>query len=365
MISKAPPKNDYFPTEVSQPGYTILDYLEERDMTQAELAARMGRPLKTVNEIIAGKASITPETAIQLERVLGAPARFWLVRQADYDESRASQAAIQELESQVEWVRAFPVAEMLKRGWLPKKKDKASVVHELLKFFGIASPAEWHKRWHVSAVSFRESPAFKKSPEATSVWIRRGEQIANSISCHKYNKTAFIEALKQVRSMTVLSPDQFEEDLISICAQSGVAVVFVHPLKGVSVTGVTKWLTPDKAFIQLSLRGKFEDIFWFTFFHEACHILKHGKRKVFLESNDQQSREEKEADRFAGDFLISPDDWQEFAKLARFSRTSVKKFAGEIGICPAIVVGRLQHEGLLTRNHLNDLRRRYSIGPST
>lgn len=59
-------KQLYQPNKISAPGETLLDLLEEREMSQAELAKRTGRPLKTINEIVKGKAAITAETAIQL-----------------------------------------------------------------------------------------------------------------------------------------------------------------------------------------------------------------------------------------------------------------------------------------------------------
>lgn len=71
---------------VTPPGITILENISALSMTQPELAERMGRPLKTVNEIIKGKTALTPETALQLERVIGVPADFWLKREARYRE---------------------------------------------------------------------------------------------------------------------------------------------------------------------------------------------------------------------------------------------------------------------------------------
>ena len=80
------------PETVSHPGGTLEDALEERGMSQAELAERTGRPKKAIHEIIKGKTVITPETAIQLERVLGIPASFWSKRQRRYDEYIAIKA---------------------------------------------------------------------------------------------------------------------------------------------------------------------------------------------------------------------------------------------------------------------------------
>lgn len=70
-------RNQFQPDTVTAPGFFIQEKLDELGMTQTDLANRIGRTKKTVNEIITGKAPIEPETALQLERVLGIPARFW------------------------------------------------------------------------------------------------------------------------------------------------------------------------------------------------------------------------------------------------------------------------------------------------
>ena len=74
----------YEPDFVTPPGVILEEKLEELGMSQAELAERIGRTKKTVNEIIKAKAPLLPETAIQLERVLGIPARFWTNAEANY-----------------------------------------------------------------------------------------------------------------------------------------------------------------------------------------------------------------------------------------------------------------------------------------
>jgi HTH-type transcriptional regulator / antitoxin HigA len=79
-------ENSYNPDYVSHPGETLVEILSEKSMSQAELARRLGRPKKTVNEIIQGKSGITSDTALQLEKVLGIPAGFWVNRQRYYDE---------------------------------------------------------------------------------------------------------------------------------------------------------------------------------------------------------------------------------------------------------------------------------------
>ena len=66
------------------PGATLLETIDSLGLTQKELAQRMGRSLKTVNEIIKGIAAITKETALQLEKGTGIPASFWNNAEANY-----------------------------------------------------------------------------------------------------------------------------------------------------------------------------------------------------------------------------------------------------------------------------------------
>ena len=75
------------------PGELLEEELEERGMSQIELARRMGRPRQKINEIIKGKRAITPATALQLEQVLGISARLWLGLETDYRLTLARQGA--------------------------------------------------------------------------------------------------------------------------------------------------------------------------------------------------------------------------------------------------------------------------------
>jgi Zn-dependent peptidase ImmA (M78 family) len=140
-----------------------------------------------------------------------------------------------------------------------------------------------------------------------------------------------------------------------------VAVVFVPELPKTRVSGATQWLNKDKALIQLSLRHKTNDHLWFTFFHEAGHILLHGKKDVFVDTvTGNDGEKEDEANTFAGDFLLPKRSYKEFAdRHFKFSPTVINQFADDIGIAPGIVAGRLQHDGLLRYDACNDLKEKY------
>ncbi|TAL36606.1 MAG: addiction module antidote protein, HigA family [Spirochaetes bacterium] len=353
--------NEYNPETVTHPGETLNDVLEEKGMSQAELSERTGRPKKTINEIIKGKTSITAETAIQFERVLGIPASFWNNRQRRFDEFVAQKAEGDKLLKHRQWIKTLPIKEMISNNWLPAIKQEKALLNEVFKFFGINSPDEWTSVWDKPSIVYRQSKAFTKNPIATSVWLRAGEIEAQKIQCKPFDRTRFKIILNQIKPYTREVPDLFAEKMIEMCAATGIALVFVPPLKGVPVYGVTRWLNPERALIQLSLRGKYEDIFWFTFFHEAGHILLHGKRDVFIESNIENNSKENEADSFARDILIPQEEWEKFIQANIFSAEKIKTFAKEMNISPAIVVGRLQHERKIAFAQLNGLRRKYEL----
>ena len=355
-------QTEYAPDTVTPPGETLQEILDTIGMAKAELAERIGKTPKTIGEIIKHGASITPGTAMELEKVLGTPASFWNNRERRYRESLARQEERERLEKEADWLKNLPVKEMIRAGFIKKGKDLVDQVDEVLRFFGVASSKQWETLWLSPSAVFRESRAFSSKPEACSVWLRQGELQAQEITCKPFSKEKFRCALKHIRLLTRSEPEQFEPRTVQMSAEAGVAVVFIPPVKGAPVYGATRWLTPEKALIQLSLRGRFEDLLWFTFFHEAGHILLHGKREVFIESDDTKTQKEDEANRFAGNFLIPNGTWDKFISKENIrSATSVKAFAAHLGISPAIIVGRLQHEGLIPHSHLNGLRRRFVI----
>lgn len=349
-------KNQYLPDFVTPPGDSLRELLRTLGMSQVSLAERTGRSPKTINEIVKGKAPITPETAIQFETVLGVPAVFWNNREKNYREALAQKNERKYLKTAASWISRFPTKEMARRGWIQNYTDQVSQVRELLQFFSVAGAEQWENRWLKTQVSYRKSTAFQVDPYALAAWIRQGENAAHQVKAAPYDLQKFRNALKEVRKLTTESPEIFVPRARDICAASGVAVVFIQELPKIRTYGVTYWINPDKALIQLCLRYKTNDHFWFTFFHEAGHILLHGKRDVFLEEEGKESQKENEANRFAADVLIPPSEWQRFITRGLFIESEIVTFSKSARIHPGIVVGRLQHEKRVPFSHLNRLK---------
>lgn len=360
MVNKV--VGEYTPDYAVTPGEMLEYEMETRGMTQQELTCRTGVSAKHINELIGGKAPISPAMAIKLERAIGMPAQYWLNLEANYQEVVARLAEEEQLEADLGWLDKIPYKKMANFGWLPDIKDKKSRLEEALRFFGIANVAQWGSMWPNVKVAYRQAQTHEVFPEAVSAWLRQGEIEASQIDCQPYDKKAFRQALDDMRNLTTQTPDVFLSALIDSCAAAGVAVVFVPMLPKTGVSGATRWVNKDKAIIQLSLRYKSDDHLWFTFFHEAGHILLHGKKEMFLEgTNGLDTEKEEEANQFASKELIPVKAFKDFvAKPTReLTKANIKRFAKDVGISPGIVVGQLQHNGFLQRNFCNDLKQFY------
>ena len=299
----------FAPDWLSPPGDTIADVLEERGWSQAEFAQRIDYTPKHVNQLLRGKAPISEETALRLERVLGSTARFWLQREAEYREALARRAEQAAMAQESAWLAELPLKEMVRFGWVQDCRENAAAqVAECLRFFGVATVSAWRERYVAPLAAFRAWPRDEMQPGAVAAWLRQGERRAAAIECAPFARKTFLQALQELRALTnEPEPAIFVPRMTALCAAAGVAVVLEPAPSGCPASGAVRWLTPECALLMLSLRYKSNDQLWFSFFHEAGHLLLHGKRLLFLEVEEHRDgQDEEEANAFARDFLIPP-----------------------------------------------------------
>jgi len=347
----------YEPDYAVAPGRTLQETIDALGIDQRELAARTGLSAKHVNQVIKGVAPITQDTAIRLERVTGVPARMWNNLEANYREQLTRIAEKERLQDGLQWLKSIPTRELVNRGAIEEHSGRVELLEDVLCFFGVATVDAWCQIWLAPQHSLRKSPAFEAKPGAMATWLRLGELDAQAIECQPFDKSTFREALTQIRTLTTEPPETFVSGMKELCAGAGVAIVLIPEIRGAPASGATRWLTPHKAMIQLSLRYKTDDQFWFSFFHEAGHVLYDGKKETFVDDGRGDDQREARANRFAANHLIPTDCVCEFPRLRTWA--AVEFFAREIGIAPGIVVGRLQREGILRHNQLNGLKRRF------
>lgn len=350
----------YRPDRAVAPGFLLQEHLEAREMSAREFARRCGRSPKLIVEILSGKAPVEPDTALQFGRVLGLSADVWLGMEATYRLHLAAGREEAQLAGEGRWAASFPLAELAKRGVLAPAASDGDRVRQLLAFFGAGSVAACRERFdELASVSYRHSKAFKSDETALLAWLRLGEMDAEATRCPDYDRARFLEALHAIRPLSRAPIDVALPRAAALCASAGVAFVLVKPLKGVALSGISRWLSPRKGLIQQSLRHKADDHFWFTFFHEAAHLLLHSRKAVFLDEGRHGSADpdqEREADDWAADFLVPKTAMRAF--LAGFGGTApeVEAFAARSIVAPGIVVGQLQKRGVVPYNRMNGLK---------
>ena len=345
-MMKAKKKFLYAPDYAVPPGETIREQMEHYGWSQQELAIRLDTTPQTINRIFKGEQPITLETANKLERVLGAPARFWNNLELNYREGLTKLADRERLQADLDWLKTIPMAELRKRNAIPNAEDPAELLGHALAFYGVGNVKAWRDLWENPAVAARRSSCFETLPGPASAWLRLGELEAHAIVCEPFSRERLVAAINELRRLT-MSADagQMAKAMRQLCATCGVALALVPEIKKVPWNGATRWLTPEKVMVLLNLRGKGEDRFWFSFFHEIGHVLHDSKKDLLINDGSQDDPREVRADAFAAETLIPARQNGRVAALR--ASGEVEALARELCIAPGIVAGRHQ---FLTQN---------------
>ncbi len=133
-------------------------------------------------------------------------------------------------------------------------------------------------------------------------------------------------------------------------------VCSIHPL-----LLETHWSHPVGWRVSPLSSSALDDQFWFSFFHEAGHVLNAPRRRDYVDSADittGEADDEEDANRFARDTLIPPDAYASFLATGEFGEAAITAFAKAQGIPSGVVLGRLQRAGkVLPASYLNRLKK--------
>ncbi|MGO4535183.1 helix-turn-helix domain-containing protein [Leifsonia sp. 2MCAF36] len=335
------------PDRASAPGETLRETLEALPLSQTDLALRTGMSIKHVNQLVSGSATLSHDTAIRLERATGVPATTWNNLEARYRDSITRAEERETLADSKDWLRQMPVSALRSRGVVTATmRDPGTVLQEVLAFFGVSSISAWEAAWARPSAAFLQSSAFQAEPGAVAAWLRLGEQAAQGVEAKPFDKATLRAAIPKLRELTLLSPEEFWPLVQEICARAGVAVVVVPEVTGARASGATRWLSPTKALVQLSVRHKRNDHLWFALFHELAHVLLHGKKEVFVESklghDGGRIDQEHEANDFARTTLIPVTAESELKAVE--TPADARRLARQLGVHPGIIAGRIQHD---------------------
>lgn len=331
---------EYFP-----PGDFLKEELEARGWTQVELAEIMGRPTRLINEIIAAKKSITPETAVQLGEALGSDARFWMNLESQYQLSKVTKPD-NLIARRAQLYARFPVRDMVKRGWVQLSENIEVLEQQFKTFFGIDRLDQDPHFLHAA----KKTDETKEASIQQLAWLFRARTIAANQVSKKFKKELLQAALPRLHAL--LSAPEEVRHASGILADCGVRLVFVEALPGSKIDGACFWLTPTQPAIAMSLRFDRIDNFWFVLRHELEHVLLgHGKDDGYIldvdmdgDTADQVIAEERMANEAAAEFCVPKTEMDNFvARVAPyFSDERVTLFAKRLEVHPGIVAGQLR-----------------------
>ena len=250
---------------LSPPGDDILETIEYIKMSQAELADRLNKTTSKVHDLITGKEPITYNTALQLEKVLGINAEFWLTREMRYREKLERLNQEEALEECMDWLKQQPIKELQKCGYLKTVKPGTAMVAEALQFYGVVNPAKWESRYvdDYATAAFRKSEVHQTTLGSIAAWLRIGELEMRKQPLPDFDKETFKQVLEDAKVLIAKHPIDFAKKLQDLCRTAGVALVYTPCLPKAPVSGVTRWLGGNPL-IQLTDRHKTNDHFWFT-----------------------------------------------------------------------------------------------------
>lgn len=344
---------------LSKPGDTILETIEFIRMSQAELAERMGKTPAKINDLISGKGPLTFNTALQLEKVLGIDMQFWLNREIGYRKKLTQIEEEESLEQYMIWLKEQPIKELKKSGYIKTEKKGMVMVNEMLQFYGVASPKQWEAiyiKTYASTSFLRSNIIGKTVLSNMAAWLRIGELKLQKIRLPEFNKAKFKKSLQTIKDMISTHPDDFAIKVQQLCYRAGVAVIYLPILPKAPVSGATRWIGGQPV-IQITDRHSTNDQFWFTLFHEAGHILLHGRKDVFIEEFEGIQNDllkEEEANDFANNWLL-PISFADEIPI-QITKNAIIEMALKYKTHTAIVLKRLEDLKLVPINFGTELK---------
>jgi len=348
--------------EIFPPGEFLKDELDTRNWTQTEFAEIIGRPLRLVNDIITGKKSITPETAIQLSESLGTSPELWMNLESQFQLSkvRTSDSAIKRKAALHE---KFPVREMTKRGWIDETDNIDVLEKQCIDYFEINDVTQSPMLLHAAKkTSYSDISILQLS------WLFRAKKIARTQIIQRFSKKALAKNLDELKNL--MSAPEEARHVTRILNNCGIRFVIVEAFPGSKIDGACFWLSATEPVIAMSTRLDRIDNFWFVLRHEIEHVIqgdgKNGQPLIDENVGDQSIEElpniEIVANNAASEFCISKVDLENYISRVNpyyFSNKRVLGFAARLSLHPGIVVGQLHNrfkEYQNLRRHLAKIR---------
>ena len=328
------------------PGYYVKDYIDEQGITQEELAKRLQTTPKYISDLVNGRINLTDEMVLKLSIVFGTSTKLWLNLNQKYIEKKLEIEKRIRIDQECELAKKLDYKFWVELGLVKATRATTEKVQELQRYFKVSSLSVLSQRDFLVQYRTSVSEVTDVNVINANAWVQTAINLGTQRNVEPFNKKKLLEAIPEIRDMTVQNPKDFYPRLKELLANCGVVLVLLPNLKNCGVNGAVKWLGKEKVVLALNDRRKYADTFWFALFHELGHVLQQ-RIKVLLVSE------------------IKKAEYDDFVMMCNrnFTAEAIRGFAAKINVLPGIVVGRLQHDGYLTnQTTLNSLKIKYVIG---
>lgn len=350
---------------IIHPGETIAEVLDERGITQAELATRTGVTPAYVSNVIAGKKDISSNFAMALEYALDIPKSFWLNLQANYEAellelneansvTEAEKAVLPVLHEIITWLRNAHL--------ISSKQDKENTVLSLRKALRMSDISKLDTL--VSVGAFRVSKTAPVDPVVMGAWLRLCQILGerNTKAVQQFAPNNVNQLISDLKSIMINPEADLQKDLENTMAQYGIKFSVVHNFRGAPVHGYISQNKSGEYHMVLTIRGAFADIFWFSLFHEIGHIVNGdiSKSSGFIDAlNNIDTEKEIAADNFASEALLDLKSYARFIAMEDYTIGAIKRYAASQRVAPYVVIGRLQKENRIPYFWYSNYKVRY------
>lgn len=339
------------------PGEHLLDFLEEANISQTELALRIGISKKAINEIVNGKSPVTQQTAFKLSKIFPVSPEFWIKLQNNYDLALAESDEKMRLEAEANlYIESFKETykELARRGFVQAnswtKNNYIAIVRDLQKFFAVSSLAFVAEG--TMQFAFRKYHRSNLNQHSLAAWVQLGKIQAQLVETMPFDREKLKARLPAIKALCCGDWHTYVGELESLLAECGVVLVCAPRFKNAPVQGATHWIDSDTVLVMLNTENQYEDRFWFSLFHELGHVLLHGKKEVYVDFDRDgvKTGEEQEADAFAKKWLVPElDEFYAVMNTRTDLKTAVQAVAKKNGVSAAIVAGCITHNHRATK----------------
>jgi len=360
--------DSFAPRWAASPSEILRFWLAARGLGPRDLADRTGRSESWAEDLLGGTIDIDVDTAYLIAEATSTTPSFWEAAETQFETD-------QENVTLDTWCEHMPIKHMSAMGWIPQADSWYDSARSALDFFGVASVAEWNSYYGALISNARlrsERPGQTRTPELAT-WMRACELFAPEVS-ESYSEDRLRGALEEVRScVTWPDPARFVPHIQRTLGRAGVRLAIVRAAPASFLSGAAWHDASGSPIIGLTARGLTDDRVWFSLYPEAAHILLDPEAAApfvdeldsstvagtssFQDSDDPTS--EREADTLAVEYLL--DDIAKLLDLqgSTLGVREIVRLAAANNTSPGVVVGQLQHLGILEFSRRNSLKRRY------